>query len=162
MRRRLAWFGMSLLLSCACVVPLRGLLADESSDNEKKEGFVSIFNGKDFDGWAGPVDNYEVTDGVISCKAGKGGTIFTKEEYSDFIVRLDFKVPAGANNGSLTASASGGTPQYSYKWSNGATTARGRDRRVGGREGVRRAARRAATPCSSEGGDDAGARGAAR
>ena len=99
MRRRLAWFGMSLLLSCACVVPLRGLLADESSDNEKKEGFVSIFNGKDFDGWAGPVDNYEVTDGAISCKAGQGGTIFTKEEYSDFIVRLEFKVPAGANNG---------------------------------------------------------------
>ena len=99
MRRRLAWFGMSLLLSCACVAPLRGLLADESSDNEKKEGFVSIFNGKDFDGWAGPVDNYEVTEGVISCKAGQGGTIFTKEEFSDFIVRLDFKVPAGANNG---------------------------------------------------------------
>ena len=99
MRRRLAWFGMSLLLSCACVAPLRDLLADESSDNEKKEGFVSIFNGKDFDGWAGPVDNYEVTDGVISCKAGKGGTIFTKEEFSDFIVRLEFKVPAGANNG---------------------------------------------------------------
>ena len=99
MRRRLAWFGMSLLLSCACVAPLRGLLADESSDNEKKEGFVSIFNGKDFDGWAGPVDNYEVTEGVISCKAGKGGTIFTKEEFSDFIVRLEFRVPAGANNG---------------------------------------------------------------
>ncbi len=29
----------------------------------------------------------------------------------------------GSNNGALTASASGGTPQYSYKWSNGATTA---------------------------------------
>lgn len=29
----------------------------------------------------------------------------------------------GSSNGSLTASASGGTPQYSYRWSNGATTA---------------------------------------
>ena len=29
----------------------------------------------------------------------------------------------GSSNGSLTATASGGTPQYSYKWSNSATTA---------------------------------------
>lgn len=28
-----------------------------------------------------------------------------------------------SNNGSLTAAASGGTPQYSYRWSNGSTTA---------------------------------------
>lgn len=99
MRRSLARFGMSLLLSCVCVVSLRGLSADELSDSEKKDGFVSLFNGKDFAGWAGPVDNYEVAEGAISCKAGKGGTIFTKAEYSDFIVRLEFKVPSGGNNG---------------------------------------------------------------
>ena len=99
MRRSLAWFGMSLLLSCACVASLRGLSADELSDSEKKDGFVSVFNGKDFDGWAGPVDNYEVAEAAISCKAGKGGTIFTKAKYSDFVVRLEFKVPSGGNNG---------------------------------------------------------------
>jgi len=63
------------------------------------DGFVSIFNGKDFTGWKGPVDNYEVVDGAIACKAGKGGTIFTDEEYSDFVVRLEIKIPAGSNNG---------------------------------------------------------------
>jgi len=63
------------------------------------EGFVSVFNGKDFEGWAGPIDNYEVRDGSIVCKKGKGGTIYTKEEYSDFIVRLEIKLPAGGNNG---------------------------------------------------------------
>ncbi|MFM9965616.1 MAG: DUF1080 domain-containing protein [Planctomycetaceae bacterium] len=99
MRRSLAWFGMSLLLSLACVASLRGLSAEELSDSDKKDGFVSIFNGQDFTGWSGPVDNYEIKDGAISCKAGKGGTIFTKEEYSDFSVRLQFKVPAGGNNG---------------------------------------------------------------
>jgi hypothetical protein len=67
-----------------------------AADND---GFVSIFNGKDFTGWDGPVDNYEVKDGAIVCKPGKGGTIFTKEEYADFVVRLEFKVPAGGNNG---------------------------------------------------------------
>ena len=63
------------------------------------DGFVSVFNGKDFTGWAGPVDNYEVKDGSIVCKAGKGGTIYTKEEYKDFVVRLEIRIPAGSNNG---------------------------------------------------------------
>lgn len=64
-----------------------------------EEGFVSVFNGKDFTGWKGPVENYEVKDGAIICKKGKGGTIYTAEEYSDFVVRLEIKIPAGCNNG---------------------------------------------------------------
>jgi hypothetical protein len=30
-------------------------------------GFQSVFNGKDFEGWAGPVDNYH-SDGAITCR----------------------------------------------------------------------------------------------
>ncbi len=63
------------------------------------EGFQSIWNGKDFDGWQGPIENYEIADGAIVCKKEKGGTIFTKEEYSDFTVRLEFKLPPNGNNG---------------------------------------------------------------
>ena len=59
----------------------------------------SVFNGKDFTGWAGALENYEVVDGAIVCKPGKGGNIFTKEEYADFAVRLEYKLPAGGNNG---------------------------------------------------------------
>ncbi len=62
-------------------------------------GFKSVFNGKDFEGWAGPIDNYEIKDGAIVCKPGKGGTIYAKEEYADFVARLEFKVPPGGNNG---------------------------------------------------------------
>lgn len=62
-------------------------------------GFTPIFNGKDFTGWAGPVENYEVKEGAIVCKKGKGGTIYTEEEFGDFIVRLEFKLPPGGNNG---------------------------------------------------------------
>jgi hypothetical protein len=62
-------------------------------------GFQPIWNGKDFDGWAGPVENYEIKDGAIVCKPGKGGTIFTKEEYADFAARVEFKLPPGGNNG---------------------------------------------------------------
>ena len=52
-----------------------------------------------FDGWAGAVENYEVVDGAILCKAGKGGDLFTKDEYDDFVARLEFKLPPGGNNG---------------------------------------------------------------
>ena len=63
------------------------------------DGFVSLFNGKDLSGWAGATDNYEVVDGAIRCKAGKGGTLHTKDEYGDFVARLEFRLPPGGNNG---------------------------------------------------------------
>src|SRR6185295_8352375 len=64
-----------------------------------EQGFAPVFNGRDFTGWAGPVENYEVKDGAIVCKPQKGGTIHTKEEYGDFVARLEFKLPPGGNNG---------------------------------------------------------------
>jgi len=63
------------------------------------EGFEAIFNGKDFEGWGGPVDEYQVKDGAIMCRPGKGGTIYAKQEYQDFMARLEFKLPPGGNNG---------------------------------------------------------------
>ena len=64
-----------------------------------KESLAALFNGTDLTGWAGAVDNYEVADGAIRCKPGKGGVLHTKDEYSDFVVGLEFKVPPGGNNG---------------------------------------------------------------
>lgn len=86
----------ALLKSTAAVATLVCALTLSAAD---KDGFKSVFNGKDFEGWAGPIDNYQVVDGAIVCKQGKGGTIYTKEEYGDFVVRLEFKVPSGGNNG---------------------------------------------------------------
>lgn len=65
----------------------------------QEDGFQPVFNGRDFTGWEGPVENYEIIDGAVGCKAGKGGTIYTKEQYADFAARLEFKVPPGGNNG---------------------------------------------------------------
>ena len=83
-------------------VCLREIPADEANKilREKDgDGFTPIFNGKDFTGWAGPVQNYEVQDGALVCKPHKGGTLYTKEEYGDFVVRFDVKLPPGGNNG---------------------------------------------------------------
>jgi hypothetical protein len=63
------------------------------------EGFKAIFNGKDLTDWKGATDQYEVVDGAIFCKPGKGGNLFHKDDLTDFVARLEFKVPAGGNNG---------------------------------------------------------------
>lgn len=65
----------------------------------QRAGFHPVFDGTDFAGWAGPIDNYEVKDGAIVCRPNKGGTIYTQEEFSDFVVRLEYKLPPGGNNG---------------------------------------------------------------
>jgi hypothetical protein len=33
------------------------------------------------------------------CRPGKGGTIFTKAEYANFVARMEIKLPTGGNNG---------------------------------------------------------------
>ncbi len=81
---------------------IREIGSDEANKllrGQDPAGFESVFNGRDFTGWAGPLDNYEVRDGAITCKHGKGGTIYTKEEYGDFVARLEIKLPPGGNNG---------------------------------------------------------------
>ena len=70
-----------------------------ASEKNPPPGFTSVFNGQDFTGWAGPVENYEVKDGAIVCKPKQGGTIFTQREFTNFSVRLEFKLPPGGNNG---------------------------------------------------------------
>ena len=78
---------------------LRQLHPAEASRLLVEPGFMSLFNGRDLTGWAGPVDEYEVRDGAICCRPGKGGTIYYNQVYADFIVRLEFKLPKGGNNG---------------------------------------------------------------
>jgi hypothetical protein len=81
---------------------LREIGAEEANRilaGHSPEGFKPIFNGKDFSGWAGPIEEYEIVDGALQCRPKKGGTIYTKDEYSDFAARLEFKLPPGGNNG---------------------------------------------------------------
>src|SRR5258708_6015164 len=59
-----------------------GVEANKILASKSDAGFKPVFNGKDFTGWGGPVDNYEVKDGAIVCRPHKGGTIFTKDEYT--------------------------------------------------------------------------------
>jgi hypothetical protein len=77
-----------------------------------ESGFTGIFNGKDWSGWAGPVDGYEIVDGALRCKPDAGGTIYTKETYADFVVRFEFRLPPAGNNGLAIRYPGEGDPAY--------------------------------------------------
>ena len=66
---------------------------------EQAEGFVSMFNGIDMTGWTGEQFGYFVRDGALVSKEIGKFNLFTEKEYSDFVMRFDFKLTPGANNG---------------------------------------------------------------
>ncbi len=94
---------------------LREYTDEEANEFLAKKGgmeFKSVFNGENLDGWAGAVENYEVKDGAIVCKQGKGGVLHTKDEYGDFVARMEIKLPVGGNNGLAIRYPGSGDPAY--------------------------------------------------
>ena len=83
------------------------MLAEHSKDQ-----FKSLFNGSDLTGWQGSTENYEVVDGAIRCKQGKGGMLLTSQEHANFVARLEFRLPPAGNNGLAIRSALKGDPAY--------------------------------------------------
>ena len=79
--------------------PGRTSVESALSEEETAEGFVSLFDGKTLDGWQGAVDGYTVIDGLLVLKRDGGGFLFSKREYDDFILRLEYKLEPGGNNG---------------------------------------------------------------
>jgi hypothetical protein len=81
------------------VVPPALAAEDQAAGSDDEAGFVALFDGKSLDGWQGSLSGYAVENGVLVCKKEGGGNLFTKKEYADFVLRFEFKLEAGANNG---------------------------------------------------------------
>ncbi|HEX5025485.1 MAG TPA: family 16 glycoside hydrolase [Agriterribacter sp.] len=69
--------------------------------DEKKEGYKILFDGTNLHEWVGNKTAYVIEDGNIAVypKRGGSGNLYTKDEYSNFIYRFEFKLTPGANNG---------------------------------------------------------------
>src|SRR5580698_1504013 len=68
----------------------------------KEKGFVSLFDGQSLKGWTyvgEPGGEYFVSNNVIVCPANSKGNLLTDGEYSDFVVRLEYKLTHDGNNG---------------------------------------------------------------
>jgi hypothetical protein len=65
-------------------------------------GFTPLFNGRNLDGWklvGGVGPGYVVDGDRIVCPPNGGGNLFTEKEYANFVLRLEFKLSPGGNNG---------------------------------------------------------------
>lgn len=96
MKRVILLAGLSL---AACLV--NPVAAAENDD-----GWVTLFNGRNLDGWiTGPDNAWVVEEGVITLQREFDGRehnldyLWTKETYGDFIFELEFKIPERANSG---------------------------------------------------------------
>jgi hypothetical protein len=71
------------------------------TEEERGSGFISLFNGKNLNGWVGNLDGYKVADGVMSYhpESGNRGNLYTDRDFSDFQFRFEFQLTPGANSG---------------------------------------------------------------
>jgi hypothetical protein len=75
------------------------------------DGFTPLFNGKDLSGWKAvakpnadgtPADlssTWSVADGVLKCTGQPFGYLATEKEYGDYVLRVKWRLPAGAKAG---------------------------------------------------------------
>ena len=70
---------------------------------EKAEGFVPLFNGRDLTGWTlkGDAGCYRVgkRGQLLYDHTVGGGTLWTDRDYADFVIRFDFLLSSDCNNG---------------------------------------------------------------
>lgn len=82
----------------AAYTPDNTLLTEE----ERKEGFESLFNGKDLSGWwfyGKDLGGFKVTpEGTIAWIREGGGGLISRKRYKDFILRYEYKLAAEGNN----------------------------------------------------------------
>ena len=71
------------------------------ASEEEKDGFVSLFNGNDLSGWKvmGNPKAYGVDNGTIVCYGKKGDHLRSDKKYENFILRFEYKISKGGNNG---------------------------------------------------------------
>jgi hypothetical protein len=78
------------------------LVAHAQPAKPDKDGWISLFNGKDLSGWhvrgPKPPNSWTVVDGVLT-NAGHGIDLVTDKKFGDIELHVEFKIPAGSNSG---------------------------------------------------------------
>ncbi len=92
-----------------CVAFLITSLISYSQD----DGFQSLFNGEDLDGWEiYGTEKWYVEDGLLVCESGPDeayGYLATNESYKNFVLTLEFQQEANGNSGVFFRSSIEGT-----------------------------------------------------
>ncbi len=80
------------------ILPILIAILGVASLSAGELGFVSIFNGKNFEGWDGKPGAWEVKDGEVWCTGkskGKNWLIWRGDQAADFVLRLEFRWEKG-------------------------------------------------------------------
>ena len=91
-----------LLAVAAMAALVAGGLTQGASDEQTKAEWKSIFNGKDLEGWKAQGNAiFKVEDGCLlgTQTDGRGGDLFTADEWDNFELRFTYKVVWPANSG---------------------------------------------------------------
>jgi hypothetical protein len=85
---------------------------NQLTEQEKNQGWMLLFDGETSEGWRGVNKDYfpegwQVTDGTLYCQgsglgeagARDGGDILYDEKFSNFHLKLDWKISEGGNSG---------------------------------------------------------------
>jgi hypothetical protein len=92
-----------------------GVLPAAWPGDKSDDGFVPLFNGTDLTGWTvlgGKIDVWGADHGILFVDGKGGGWLMTEKEYSDFEIRLDFKMPRAGNSGVALRAPLMGNPAY--------------------------------------------------
>jgi len=77
------------------------LLSAAALASAAEPGFTDLFDGHTLNGWryVGRGPGYFVEKGLLVSSPDAHGNLFTEAEYANFVLRFDFKLTEGANNG---------------------------------------------------------------
>lgn len=103
---------MTGLILSSCGVAKKSTALNALSKAEKEAGFVMLFDGESTDGWRGygkeefPA-GWIIEDDALKCNgsgrgeagAADGGDIIYKKKFSNFHLKLDWKISSGGNSG---------------------------------------------------------------
>jgi hypothetical protein len=86
---------------CASLLTFLLSISFHITTHAQSDEFIPLFNGKNLDGWVGNKTSYKAEDGMIVIDPDDqgGGNLFTEKEYGDFILRFEFQLTPGGNNG---------------------------------------------------------------
>ncbi len=73
----------------------------QAQNVKTEKGFIQLFDGTNMDAWIGNTKEYVLEDGCIVMKPSQeiGGNLYSKNTYTDFVLKFDFLLTPGANNG---------------------------------------------------------------
>ncbi|MDR0609375.1 MAG: DUF1080 domain-containing protein, partial [Planctomycetaceae bacterium] len=97
--KKMIYFLFCFMFVCNSFLMAKETVQNVLSPEEKAEGFQCLFDGQRLspDIWQNAIEGYPVEDGAIVCR--KGGNLLTVKEYGDFVLRFEFSLPSGGNNG---------------------------------------------------------------